>query len=113
MSKICTACQTYPAIEGYHQCESCKKLFKEVILPSMENKIVEIRFRGIDDWHRAVFKDVNSNTYYGDCNCNKTGKPEDVISYYKENIHLLEYFGTHFNCEPNGGLNPNTKLNII
>lgn len=79
----------------------------------MPKKIVQIKFRGIDDWHRAVFKDVNSATYYGDCNSRKTGKPEDVIAYYKENIMELDYFGTSFNCEPNGGMNPNIQLKII
>jgi hypothetical protein len=75
--------------------------------------IVKIKFKGIDDWHRPVFKAVYSNTYYGDCDGRKTGKPEDVIAFYKENISFLEYFGEHWNCEPNGGLNSNIKLEII
>jgi len=75
--------------------------------------IIHVKFRGIDDFHRAVFKDINSSAYYGDCNATMGGKPETVIKFYKENIELLEYFGTSFNCEPNGGLNPNYKLEII
>lgn len=75
--------------------------------------IIELKFRGIDDFHRAVFKDINSPNHYGDCSGMKTGKPTDVIAYYKENIYRLDYFGTQFNCEPNGGLNENYKLLII
>jgi len=74
---------------------------------------IQLKFRGIDDFHRAVFKDINTAHYYGDCNCTKTGKPEDVINFYKDNIELLEYFGTSFNCEPNGGLNPKYKFIIL
>jgi hypothetical protein len=75
--------------------------------------IITIKFRGIDDWNRPVFKHTNSNTYYGDCNCNKIGFPKDIIEYYKNNIEKLEYFGTSFNCEPHGGINSNIKLEIV
>jgi hypothetical protein len=111
--ELCTACKTYQAIKGHHHCESCKGLFEHSIIPGIKKKIIYIKFRGIDDWHRAVFKDINSATYYGDCDANKTGKPEDVIEYYRNNINKLEYFGNSFNCEPNGGLNPNHQLEIL
>lgn len=75
--------------------------------------IIQLKLAGVDDWHRPVFKDVNSRYHYGDCDGTKTGKPTDVIAYYKENIYRLTYFGTQFNCEPNGGLNKNYKLVII
>lgn len=82
--------------------------------------IVTIKFKGVDDWNRPVFKDINSNTYYGSVNIlvpdkelipNNTTK--GISEYFKDNIHQLEYFGDHFGCEPNGGLNSNTILNII
>ena len=110
---ICTACNKYQAIKGHHHCKNCKELFEHSIIPSIKKKVVEIQFCGIDDFHRAVFKDVNSKTYYGDCNSRKTGKPQDVIAYYKKNIMELDYFGTSFNCEPNGGMNQNIQLKII
>lgn len=75
--------------------------------------IITLKFKGIDDFHRAVFKDTQSNTYYGDCNCNKTGLLKDVIEYYKNNIDKLEYFGKTWNCEPHGGINSNIKLKIV
>lgn len=75
--------------------------------------IIQLTLAGVDDWHRPVFKDVNSRNYYGDVNCTTTGRPQTVIDYYKDNIDKLEYFGTKFNCEPNGGLNKSYKLEII
>lgn len=75
--------------------------------------IIKLKLAGVDDFHRAVFKDINSRNHYGDCNSRMTGKPETVIAYYKENIGDLEYFGLHFNCEPNGGTNDKIKFEII
>lgn len=72
-----------------------------------------LKFRGVDDWHRPVFKDIDSSYYFGDTNCTKTGRPEDVIEFYKKNIDLLEYFGNKFGCEPHGGKRHYWKLNII
>lgn len=75
--------------------------------------IVNIKFKSIDDFNRPVFKDVNSNTYYGDLNAEYYRKTDNISEFYKDNIHLLEYFGTRFNCEPHGGLYPKIKLNIV
>lgn len=75
-------------------------------------KIINIKFEGIDDWHRPVFKSER-NIRYGDVNCTKTGKPDEVKEFYRKNIHLLEYFGKTFGCEPHGRLNENVALNII
>jgi len=78
-------------------------------------KTVNIKFKGIDDFNRPVFKDVDSNTYYGSTSILFGGedKPEKIIECFKSNIGELEYFGTHFNCEPNGGLSNNITLNIV
>ena len=76
---------------------------------------INIKFKGVDDFNRPVFKDINSNTYYG-CTNKLFGwdeKPENIIEFFKSNIGELEYFGSHFNCEPNGGLSKNTILNIV
>lgn len=75
--------------------------------------VIQLKLAGVDDFHRPVFKDINSRNYYGDCDGRKTGKPADVIEYYKEHTDQLEYFGLHFNCEPNGGTNDRIKFEII
>ncbi|KAF5080354.1 hypothetical protein DSECCO2_119960 [anaerobic digester metagenome] len=67
-----------------------------------------LRFVGIDDWNRAVFKNIDSELYFGDTNKLWTYKElgEDnklVNEYYKNNTNSLIYFGSEFNCEPNGG----------
>lgn len=76
-------------------------------------KNIKIKFEGIDDWHRPIFKDINSKDRYGDVTCSKTGKPEDVINFYEYRTQLLEYFGTSFGCEPHGGLDKDIILEII
>lgn len=67
-----------------------------------------LRFIGIDDWNRPVFKDIDSELYFGDTNKLWTYKElgEDnklVNEYYKNNTDSLIYFGSEFDCEPNGG----------
>lgn len=80
--------------------------------------IFELKFEGIDDWNRPVFKEIDSKIRYGDVNklwtyeeCGE--KNEKVIDYYKNNIDALEYFGTSFNCEPHGGNPYKSKLTIL
>ena len=79
---------------------------------------IDIKFRGIDDWNRPVFKSTMSNIYFGDVNklwvYKELGENNDIINtYYKQHIEELEFFGTSFNCEPHGGLPSHYKLNII
>ena len=79
---------------------------------------MDIKFRGIDDWNRPVFKDIDSPIYIGDVNklwtYNELGENNHIINtYYKQHIGELEFFGTSFNCEPHGGLPLHYKLNII
>lgn len=87
---------------------------KPIILKNTMN-IVNIKFRGIDDFNRPVFKDVDSPNHYGStCKLFSYGvKKEEVIKYFKDNPEELEYFGKKFNCEPNGGMPKDTTLNII
>lgn len=74
----------------------------------------DLKFRGIDDWNRPVFKDVDSSIYFGcteklfDWNADE----KEVIEYFKENPHL-EYFGSSFNCEPNGGVQDFFKFSFV
>lgn len=77
-----------------------------------------LKFRGIDDWNRPIFTDIDSNVYFGDVNKLWVSRElgvnnEYVNNYYKDNPDNLEFFGYDFNCEPHGGLPSNFKLNII
>lgn len=80
---------------------------------------IELKYEGIDDWNRPVFKDVNSNNRFGDVN--------NLFSYseveeehprwldFKHAIEddansYLEYFGKSFGCEPYGGLSDDVLL---
>lgn len=78
-------------------------------------KTVNIKFKGVDDWNRPVFKDVDSRCFYGNTTklfgwADPTSK---IIDYFKNHIDELEYFGNSFGCEPNGGISKNITLNII
>lgn len=66
-----------------------------------EEILTTVRFEGIDDWGRPVFKDVLSSQRYGsvDVLCYGAG-PEDVAR--KVSASDLTYFGDEFNCEPYG-----------
>jgi hypothetical protein len=77
--------------------------------------IVNIKLKGVDDWNRPVFKDVDSNHYYGSVTTlfGWDNPRQEIIDYFKANIDELEYFGVHFGCEPNGGINKNIILNIV
>lgn len=77
--------------------------------------MINIKFKGIDDWNRPVFKDVDSSTYYGSTRTlfGWADPKEKIIEYFKSNMDELEYFGSSFGCEPNGGLGKNITLNIV
>jgi hypothetical protein len=86
----------------------------------MEQTIVPIKFRGIDDWNRPVYKHAEANIYFGitnilfpDKNLAPNNTTEEINEYFRNNIDQLEYFGMKFNCEPHGGLPEQYKLNII
>jgi hypothetical protein len=73
----------------------------------------QIKFKGIDNCNRPVYKVIDKLIYFGstDVLFNDEAKEEEVNEYFKKNINELEYFGTHFGCEPNGG-RENFTLNI-
>lgn len=80
-----------------------------------ELKTFNIKFRGIDDWNRPVFKDIDRSLYFGSVNTlfNGNEPKEDVIRFFKENKDDLELFGDHFNCEPHGGKASNWEFNFV
>lgn len=76
--------------------------------------IVNIKFKGIDDWNRPVFKDIIRALYFGSVKTlfNDNATENEVLKYLKDNMKELEYFGDSFGCEPHGGLNPNIELRL-
>lgn len=86
----------------------------------METKTFDIKFKGIDDWNRPVWKVVDKQIYFGstmillpDKGLFPKGTTEEVNNYFRENQNKIELFGSSFNCEPHGGNSPKWKFNII
>lgn len=86
----------------------------------MDKKLFDIKFRGVDDFHRPVYKVVGKQIYFGSTNIlwgdpawlpSKTEK--ETNEFFRENPQRLELFGSSFNCEPNGGNSPKWEFNII
>lgn len=83
--------------------------------------IRKIKFRGIDDYNRPVYKYVDNNIYIGSTDvlfpCEKiapNGTAKEINAYFRENLDKLVYFGLTFNCEPEGGrFKDNIKFEII
>jgi hypothetical protein len=80
--------------------------------------IVKIKFRGIDDFNRPVYKvygDKYSSLHFGSVTklFPWDTMPVVIDKYFNEHIDELEYFGTHFNCEPEGGTFKGLELQII
>ena len=80
----------------------------------------DIKFRGVDDFHRPVFKVIDEAIYFGsteilvpDTKLFPNGTKEEINQYFRENQNKIELFGSSFNCEPNGGNSPKWKFNII
>jgi len=73
-----------------------------------------LKFKGIDDWHRPVFKDIDTKLYFGDVDklWSWDTPKNKIIEYYKENLNALEYFGSSFGCEPHGGKQDFFKFKI-
>lgn len=73
-----------------------------------------IKFTGIDNYGRPVYKVVDKAIYYGSADTlfHDEADQVEVDLYFKDNSDELEYFGTHFGCEPNGGRPENLILKI-
>lgn len=79
-------------------------------------KIIDIKFRGIDDFNRPVYKDIKSNTYFGSTEklFYLSTPTKEINDYFSENMDKLEFFGLKFNCEPIGDFNHEKfVLNIL
>ena len=76
---------------------------------------IPITFVGIDGWNRPIFKVIDKKEYYGSVTklFDFDSTLDVVLNYFQDHIDELEYFGTSFDCEPQGGINPNIKLKII
>ena len=81
--------------------------------------IIQIKFKGLDDWFRPVFKVQDKKVYLGDCEklwtFDELGEDNEIINqYYRENPDALVIFGSKFNCEPMGtNLKKEVKIEII
>ena len=79
-----------------------------------------IKFRGVDDFNRPVFKVVDSAIYLGstttilpDLKKFPNGTKEEINEYFRNNQHEIEFFGNKFNCEPHGGNSEKWQFEII
>lgn len=68
---------------------------------------------GLDYKNRPVFKVFGEEIYFGAMRLfDPETPPDEVIEFYRNAPHLLEYFGTSFNCKPYGGKEPNWRFEI-
>jgi len=76
---------------------------------------INLRFRGIDDWNRGVYKDVDGPLHFGSVNhlFGWGETKEEVDKYFRENMKELEYYGNKFPCESHGGIPSTYVLTII
>jgi hypothetical protein len=76
---------------------------------------IEIKFKGIDDWNRAVYKVVDKKVYVGsvdklfDWGVNK----EDVDAYFKKHLDELVIFGSTFNKDDPDGSTIKKDIKIV
>lgn len=63
-----------------------------------------LKFRGIDDWGRPVFKVIEKDYFVGSTETlfPYNANPKEVVEYFKENKNELRLFGYSFGCEPDG-----------
>lgn len=82
-------------------------------------KEYNIKFKGVDDWNRPVYKVQDLEVYIGDTDnlFNWGDSKETIDAFYKkdDNIKCLCIFGSTFNKHDPLGTNikKNIKLNII
>lgn len=108
--------ELYISLHKYFQHNQPKFGEKTQEEPKVDKIIIDIKFRGIDDFNRPVFKDVKSNQHFGSVDkLFSTDTPiNEINDYFKENIYQLDLFGNKFNCEPMGGFSHEKYLlNII
>ena len=80
---------------------------------------INIKFKGIDDWNRPIYKQVDQPRYFGSCNvlvpstAIPSTNPKDINDYFRLKMQEIEFFGNSFGCEPHGGYIKGIELNII
>lgn len=94
------------------KCKHCNIKF------NMETKIMEIKFRGIDSFNQPIYKAVDKKFYLGTneklFSLNECKEVVDKYFQDENNLKKLIYFGSSFDCEPEGlSLNKNIQLKII
>lgn len=82
-------------------------------------KVIIIEFYGIDNFNRPVFKEVDKKYFFGSVDVlfsNENDFLEKKDNFKKQvlngNIRLY-YFGTRFNCEPEGTHSEKWKFKIL
>lgn len=74
-------------------------------------KPIKIKFVGVDNWNRAVFKSIEKPFRFYGCTCtlfDYDATEKDVLDKLDEDA--LCYFGSSFGCEPMGTLSGNIKI---
>ena len=68
----------------------------------MADKVELIRFKGIDNWNRPIFKSLKYRNYFGSTDklFGYSATEEEVLEQITEKD--LTFFGNSFGCEPMG-----------
>lgn len=77
-------------------------------------KVLKLKFYGIDNFNRPIFKNIEKKQFYGCVNklFNHNENVNDVLKIVKKED--LTYFGKSFNCEPLGiSINPEIEIEFI
>lgn len=74
-------------------------------------KTIKLKFVGIDDWNRPVFKSELGH-YYGSVDKLFEYNADDKTVLSQLSVDDICYFGSSFNCEPNGGI-PKLQFEFI
>lgn len=77
-------------------------------------KILKLKFYGIDNFNRPIFKDIENKKFYGSTDklFNHNANVTEVLSIVDKKD--LTYFGKSFNCEPLGiSINPEIEIEFI
>ncbi len=86
-------------------------------MATKEKRVFNLKFVGIDDWNRPVFKDVDKKLYFGmtDHLFDYDTSEQAVYDYFSDDDigRHIEFFGSEFDCEPHGGRASNWEFNFI
>lgn len=68
-----------------------------------QTRVLKLKFKGIDDWNRPVFKDIEKKQYYGstDILFSYNATEKEVMEEVNRKEQLT-WFGSSFGCEPMG-----------